>query len=199
MLGSTAARTKVIRRLGKDFYLDALREGDKSLTPHRGEQIEMRFGQDNRYWAMPIEVVDVLEPLPILIVKQAGPPQGIESRQVPRARIQIPLEYTLQKPGADVFATTTLDLSATSLRFPSVFRTWVGLELRMTLRLAQLSLNATGRVVRVAPRLAKFRGRDAWETAVQFVNISPDARKVIHDTVMQALQRETLRKFKPHP
>jgi hypothetical protein len=193
VLAGKPARTRVVRRLGNDFYLDALREGDKGLTPVPHQTAELRFSDQDTYWAMPVLVQGVLDPIPILVVRQTGSPRMIEQRAAPRARIQVPLDYALPRPEAPVYTTTTLDLSELGLRFPSVFRTWVGLELKLTLRLGGEDHPLLARVVRVSPHPLRIRGRSQWETAVRYGFLSPATQAKIRQTVEEALARQRRR------
>lgn len=185
-------RTRVIRRLGREIYVDALREGDKLMTPVPGQALELRFGDDFRFWSAPVVVADVLDPIPILVVRMMGPAHRIELRTAIRARLLVPLEYSLLRANTEIFTTTTLDLSASGLKFPCSFRTWLGLDLRMVLRVDQTDVALIGRVVRVAPRPTQFRSRTSWETAVQFVAPSPAARKRINELVKRELGRQQM-------
>lgn len=193
VLAGRPARTRVVRRLGNDFYLDALREGDKALTPVPHQTAELRFSDQDTYWAMPVLVQGVLDPIPILVVRQTGSPRVVEQRAAPRARIQVPVDYALPRPEAPVYTTTTLDLSELGLRFPSAFRTWVGLELKLTLRLGGEDHPVLARVVRVSPHPLRIRGRPQWETAVRYGFLSPATQTKIRQTVEDALARQRRR------
>ncbi|MCL8209251.1 MAG: PilZ domain-containing protein [Actinomycetia bacterium] len=193
VLAGRPARTRVVRRLGSDFYLEALREGDKALTPVPQQPAEMRFADQETYWAMPVLVQGVLDPIPILVVRQTGAPRIVEQRAAPRARIQVPLDYALPRPASPVYTTTTLDLSELGLRFPSAFRTWVGLELKLTLRLAGEDHPILARVVRVSPHPLRIRGRAQWETAVRYGFLAPATQAKIRETVEAALARQRRR------
>jgi hypothetical protein len=188
IIAGVALPTRVMRRLGNELYLDALREGDQAYTPSPGQTLQIRYEDDLSYWSQNVTVVDVMDPIPLLIVKLVGPPQEIEVRAMPRAHIGVPLQYSLMRPMAETYTTTTLDLSATGLRFPCAFQPWLGLDLRLALRVDRQELILVGRVVRVASA-TEMRGRPAWVTAVQFVAPPPSTRHRISDLVLRTLVR----------
>ncbi len=192
-IGARTFRTRVIRRLGKDLYLDALREGSASFAPEAGQTFELRYGDEVRFWTQPARVRDVLDPIPIMVVTLLGEARRLEQRHALRANLLVPLEYALMRSDAEVYATTTLDLSTIGLRFPCVFRPWTGLDLRMRLTLSRMPVPLIGRVVRVARAPAQIRGHLAWETSVQFQIPTPQARRHIGEAVRRALQNEAAR------
>lgn len=193
-IGARNFRTRVIRCLGPDVYLDALREGGTLFAPEPGQAVAIRYGDAIRFWTQMARVRDVLDPIPILVVTLTGEARRLEQRQAMRANALVPLEYALMRSGAEVYATTTLDLSTIGLRFPCVFRPWTGLDLRMRLTLDRVAVPVIGRVARVARGVAQIRGHQAWETAVQFQSPTPLARRQIEAAVSQALRHEVLRK-----
>ncbi len=183
------APTRILRRVHQAVYVGALREGERELTPFPGDEVDLCWEQDSTFWALKVSVEEVLEPIPILVLRAVGEARAMERRGSPRAKVLIPIEYRLAKPGSEVFTTTTMDLSWDGLRFPSAFRTWLGLELRMQVRIDQVEIPLVGRVVRVAPQPQRIRGREAWETGVQFVNLPPPSRDRIRSLVDQALSQ----------
>jgi len=189
--GTRVFATRVIRRLATDLYLDALREGDAPFTPEPGQVLELRYGDGERSWKQPVRVREVLDPIPILVVRLEGEPRRIEQRQAPRAAVLVPLEYALIRSDSEIYTTTTLDLSTIGLRFPCAFRPWLGLDLRMRLTLNQVPVSLIGRVTRVARGPALVRGRMSWETAVQYQIPTPVVRRRIEEAVAQALARQT--------
>jgi hypothetical protein len=193
-VGQRSFETRVIRRLGRELYLDALREGDSAFAPSSGQEIEIRFGDDVNFFSQAVRVEDVLDPIPIMVVRLLGQPRPAEQRHAIRAHVLVPLEYALMRAGAEVYTTTTLDLSTIGLRFPCAFRPWVGLDLRMRLTLNRTALPMIGRVVRVARDPAQVRGRMSWETAVTYQIPTPTARRRIAEAVAQALDRQSQRK-----
>jgi hypothetical protein len=186
VIGGVAFPSRVKRRLRDEVYLDALREGDQAFTPTPGQAVGLRYEDEWSYWSQQAVVVDVLDPIPLIVVRLTGEPQEIEVRAMPRARIGIPLEYSLMRPLAETYTTTTIDLSATGLRFPAAFQPWIGLDLRLMLRIEGHDTVLVGRVVRVAP-MTEMRGRPAWVTAVQFIAPPPSARNRIADLVLKNL------------
>lgn len=188
--GTRVFVTRVIRRLQADLYLDALREGDAPFTPEPGHVFELRYGDGERSWKQAVRVREVLDPIPILVVRLEGEARRIEQRHAPRAAVLAPLEYALMRSDSEIYTTTTLDLSTVGLRFPCAFRPWIGLDLRMRLTLNQVPVSLIGRVTRVAHASALVRGRMSWETAVQYQIPTPMARRRIAEVVEQALARQ---------
>lgn len=187
-VGRRSFRTRVLRRLGTEVYLDALREGDAPFSPEPGQTLELRYGDDVRFWTQAVRVRDVLDPIPIMVVTLVAEPRRLEQRHAMRANLLVPLEYALVRSDAEVYATTTLDLSTIGLRFPCMFRPWTGLDLRMRLTLSRTAVPVIGRVARVARAPAQIRGHLAWETSVQFQIPPPAARRRIGEAVARALE-----------
>ncbi len=98
-------RTRVIRRLGAEVYLDALREGDASFAPEPGQTLELRYGDEVRFWTQTVRVRDVLDPIPIMVVTLVAEPRRLEQRHAIRANLLVPLEYALVRSDAEVYAT----------------------------------------------------------------------------------------------
>lgn len=188
VIGGRLLPSRVRRRLKDVLYLDALREGDQQWTPSPGQEIVLRFEDDFSFWAQTARVEDIMDPIPVMVVRLVGEPREVEVRTAPRAQVGVPLEYSLMRPLAETYTTTTMDLSASGLRFPCAFQPWLGLELRLKLRLDQRPVTLVGRVVRISS-VMEMRGRPAWVTAVQFVQPSPSARNLIAETVLKTLAR----------
>lgn len=185
----TVCPTRVTRRLGPLVYVDALREGDLLLTPMAGQRIVMRYQDELSYWAQDAVVMEVMDPIPMMTVRLEGTPKEVEVRSAPRAPIGLPLEYGLVKSGSETLTTTTIDVSAHGLRFPCAFRPWIGLDLRMSIRLEGDPATVVGRVVRIGEE-TEMRGRPAWVTGVQFIAPSPSVRNRINDLVLRVLSHE---------
>ena len=181
--GERSSPTRVLRRVKSTLYVQALREGERHLTPGLGQEVEVRWLDGNNFYAMPGVVEEVLDPIPVILLRITGSGAVLERRGAPRVKVLIPVEYSMARPGAEIYTTTTLDLSWDGLRFPAAFRGWIGLELKMELRIEGEIVAVTGRVVRVAPQPDELRGREAWETAVQFVNLLPAGRMRIRRLV----------------
>ena len=189
--GDRMAPTRVLRRVNAILYIHALREGDRHLTPGPGQEVEIRFEEGGiNFYSIPGVVEEVMDPIPVVLIRITGPARLIERRGAPRVKILIPLEYSMARPGSEIYTTTTLDLSWEGLRFPAAFRAWLGLELKMELRVDGENVPVTGRVVRVAPDPNDVRGREAWETAVQFMNLNPAGQARIRALVERVLASE---------
>ncbi|MCY0878378.1 MAG: PilZ domain-containing protein [Firmicutes bacterium] len=182
-------RSRVIRSLRDEVYIDALREPDIDLTPMPGQKIPLRWAEDDTLYQQIALVTDVLDPIPIMVVKLLGQPRVIEFRQSFRVKVALPLEYGLVRPDSELLVTTTFDISATGLRFPSAVKLWVGIDLRMRVRVEQRAIELIGKVVRVAPKAREVRGRQSWETAVQFTVITASDRKWLESYVRRQHQR----------
>jgi hypothetical protein len=189
LIAGRALPTRVRRRVGPELYLDALREGDEEFTPAIDDVLTLRFEDDLSYWAQQVRVSEIMDPIPVIVVQLMGEPAEIEVRAAPRARVGVPVEYALVKPGAPSYTTTTVDLSASGLRFPCAFQPWIGLDLKLSLKIDREDVPLLGRVVRVGA-VTEMRGRPAWMTAVQFVAPSPSARNRISALVLRMLAQQ---------
>ncbi|MDA8194437.1 MAG: PilZ domain-containing protein [Thermaerobacter sp.] len=187
-----AVATRVIRCVRQEIYLDALRDNEMELTPLPNSRVPVRWILDDVLYQQVGLVLDVLDPIPILVMKLEGVAEVLEHRGALRVKVQVPVEYGMLRPGSDMLVTTTLDLSSLGLKFPSAMRVWQGLELRMTLRVETDTFSVVGRVVRVASQPRDFRGRKSWETAVQFIRISSQDRQQIERYVKRQHQRMKL-------
>lgn len=175
--------SRVIRSLRHELYLDALKETEVELTPLPGEKIPLRWADDETLFQQIAMVTDVLDPIPIIVVKLQGSPKVIEFRQSFRIKVSVPIEYGLVRPDSELLVTTTQDLSPTGLRFPSAVRLWAGIELRMRIRVDSRPIQLIGKVVRVSAKSRAVRGRESWETAVQYTAITTADRRWLEQYV----------------
>lgn len=192
-LGLRKLKSRVLRRLGPEIYLEALMDVQSELTPPPGSNISISWVEDDARWMQAGEILDVLDPLQILMVKLKGTPSLREQRVHPRVKVGVPLEYGLPRD-SEMFLTTTLDLSMVGLRFPSVFQVWHGLNLRLRLRLGQQSVSLWGEVIRFGSQAREFRGRLQWEVVVRFINVNPAARRALNQFIVHRLDRSRERK-----
>ncbi len=176
-------QSRVIRAVRDEVYIDALRDAEMELTPLPGQKISIRWSEDETLYQQFARVTDVLDPIPIIVVKMEGVPRVVEFRKSFRVKVALPLEYGLVRPDSEMLVTTTMDVSSTGLRFPSAVKVWNGLELKMRLRVEQRILQVVGKVVRVSAKPREVRGRQSWETAVQFTHISLSDRKWLEQYV----------------
>lgn len=186
---SRTVRTRAIRVMRTELYLDALRDAEMELTPMPGQRVALRWSDDETLFQQFAKVTDVLDPIPIIVVKLEGRPQVLEMRQSARIKVALPLEYGLVRPNAQLLMTTTLDISATGLRFPSAMMVWTGLELRMRLRIEQHTIGIIGKVVRVSPKARIVRGRESWETAIRFTMMMGSDRRLLEAYLRQQRAR----------
>jgi hypothetical protein len=188
--GSRQIRGRVIRRMRKKVYVDALTDADALDTPRPGSAMELRWVDDGHLWTQPAVICEVLDPLPLLTVEAVGPPTILEQRSVPRIKATVPLEYGMLRQGAHLHMTTTLDLSVNGLRFPAEEQLWPGLTLRLRLYLAREPLALLGSVRRVGTQPTVVRGRHQWETGVEFYQMSAAARAQVEAFVRHLQSRE---------
>ncbi|MHB1610941.1 MAG: PilZ domain-containing protein [Sulfobacillus sp.] len=189
-----ALGSRVLRRVRHELYIDALQEMEVEWTPMPGQAIQLRWVSEDTVWAQNADVLDVLDPVPIIVVQVQGSPTVVEFRGSLRIKVGIPIEYSLPRPGSEMFLTTTYDLSATGLKFPCAVQVWTGLQLRLILRVDGQEIKALGKVVWVSQKSREVRGRKSWETAVQFLQISTKERHDIDAYVTRIhLQRQSPR------
>jgi len=193
VLNQRTVTSRVIRCIRNEVYMDALKETETEFTPMPGQKISLRWSEDQSLYQQFALVTDLLDPIPIMVAKMEGTPRVVEFRQSFRVRMQLPLEYGLVRPDSELLVTTTQDISATGLRFPSAVKLWMGLELRLRVRLEQRAIDIIGKVVRVALQPREVRGRESWETAVQFTALAADDRKFLDQWVRNAYARLQLR------
>lgn len=184
-----ALDSRVIRRVRQEIYIDALRDMEMEFTPLPGRIIDIRWVSDDTLWAQQGAVLDVLDPVPIIVVQLRGNPVVVEFRGSLRVKVAVPLEYGLPRPDSEMFLTTTYDLSASGLRFPCAVQVWTGLQLRMSLRVEGREIKVLAKVVWVSQKAREIRGRKSWETAVQFLQIVPRDRRAIDEFVARILHQ----------
>ncbi|OLZ11841.1 pilus assembly protein PilZ [Sulfobacillus thermosulfidooxidans] len=186
--------TRVIRRVRQEVYLDALKDHDMELTPLPGTTITIRWPFDDLLYEQQGVITEVLDPIPIIVVKLQGQSKVIEQRGSLRVKVQVPLEYGLIRPDSELLMTTTFDLSATGLRFPSAVELWRGLHLKMRLRLGTDEVILLSQVTRVATKPREIRGKKTWESAVTFIQIKPQDRTLIERFVRGQYHRQQTRR-----
>ncbi|MCL4520574.1 MAG: PilZ domain-containing protein [Firmicutes bacterium] len=191
VMGKRLVRTRVLRVLGRDVYLEALPDIESELTPLPGQAFEMVWMDDETRWSQSARMKDVLETLPIMLVNLEGKARVSDKRQVPRVRVTVPVEYGI--PHRERYLTTTLDLSVAGLRFPSVIPLWVELDLSLVLRLGPETLSVRAKVVRADKTAKDFRGRQGWETAVRFLSLGYRERGILEQFVRSHLKPKVSR------
>lgn len=174
LIGTRSVRTRVLRVLGRDVYLEALPEIESELTPIPGQDFRIAWLEDDMRWSQAARMQDVLETLPIMLINLEGKPQPMDQRRVPRIKVTVPVEYGI--PNRERYLTTTLDLSSAGLRFPSAVLFWVDLDLALSLRLGARTLDVRAKIVRIDKQVKDFRGRPGFETAVRFVGLGYQER-----------------------
>jgi c-di-GMP-binding flagellar brake protein YcgR len=176
-------RSRVIRHVKDEVYIDALSDEDVDRTPRIGQTVWIRWADDDTLYQQSAVIRDILDPVPIMVAVLRDRSTVIEFRQAPRIRVGLPLEYGLKRPGSEIFVTTTMDISSQGLKFPAAQKYWLGLELRCRIRVDKRVMDLSARVVRVSNKPKEIRGRMSWETAVQFVTLLPDDRKWLEQYV----------------
>lgn len=189
VLRRRVVESRVIRKVKRDLYVDALGETEMELTPTPGQVVRVRWVDDEILWEQPGQVRDVLDPIPLIVISLLEKPVSVEQRGARRVKVGVPLEYRMLRSDADSFVTTTIDLSATGLRFLCQIPTWIGLELRLSLTVEQKVLNLIGRIIRVTPG-KDIRGKQGWEVGAQFIRITVLDRRVIDEFVGRMLNRQ---------
>lgn len=177
VIGSRSARTRVLRVLDRDIYLEALADIESELTPTPGQRFELGWIEESARWSQAARMQDVLETLPIMLVNLEGEARPSDQRRTPRVQVTVPVEYGI--PNRERYLTTTLDLSEAGLRFPSAIPLWTDLNLVLGLRLGTDALKIRATVVRTERRAKDFRGRPGWETAVRFLSVGAQDRLVL--------------------
>lgn len=195
VLSNRSVHSRVIRVMSNELYIDALRDAEMELTPMPGQKIPLRWSEDETLYQQFGRVTDILDPIPIIVLLLEGSPRVVEFRKSFRVRVALPLEYSLVRPDSEWLLTTTLDVSSTGLRFPSAVKLWVGLELRMRIRVEQRVLELVGKVVRVAAKPREVRGRESWETAVTFTAVQAASRRWLDQYVRRQHARRQLGSF----
>lgn len=175
--------SRVIRIMRDEIYIDALRDTEVELTPLPGHKIPLRWSEDETLFQQFALVTDVLDPIPIIVVQLQGAPRVVEFRKSFRVKVALPVEYGLVRPDSELLVTTTQDISSTGLRFPSAVKLWAGIDLRMRVRVENHHIEMIGKVVRVAPKPRELRGRESWETGVQFTAITTADRRFLEQYV----------------
>lgn len=183
VLGGHTVTSRVIRCVRQEVYVDALRDSELELTPLPGRILALRWTDDDTLWEQQGQVMDVLDPIPIIVFKMHGSPKVVEKRSALRVKMAIPIEYGLLRPDSEMLVTTTTDVSSAGLRFPCAVKVWLGLQLRLLVKLDQQRVALVCRVVRVSPRPREIRGRQSWDTAVQFIHMSPRDRRIVDNFV----------------
>ena len=183
VFSSRTVPTRVIRSMRHEVYLDALGDTEVELTPLPGNKILLRWVEDEALLQQLATVTDVLDPVPIIVVRLEDSPRVIELRRSFRVKYSVPIEYGLVRPDSELLVTTTQDISSTGLRFPSAVRLWIGLQLRIRVRIENRIIELIAKVVRVAPKPREIRGRESWETAVQFTVIAAGDRRWLEQWV----------------
>ncbi len=185
-----AVATRVIRRVRQELYLEALRDHELEMTPMPGCEIAVQWASDECRYEQMGRITEVLDPVPIMVMTLHGPARIIERRGNMRLRVAVPVEYGLVRAEGERILTTTLDLSATGLRFPCALDVWKGLHLKMMLHLGSSELNMTAQVSRVALKVREIRGKATRETAVTFVQIPLGDRQIIETFIQRHHRRQ---------
>lgn len=148
MLGQAVARrdpavpfffSRILRHYRDQAFLDAPRTpwGEVAdFSPHAGELLQCWWGDGKGVWCYPVEVMEVLEPVPVLQVRSVAAAQFMDRRREPRQRMAISGWATFVKSGRKLCVPVqTRDVSPSALRFSSPMRiavhTTVCMELQM--------------------------------------------------------------------
>lgn len=168
--------TRVIGREDRQDFLDALRTpqgkvvSDPSLA---GLDASLWWGDDRRWFEYPLQIVEVLEPMPILAVRYIDAPRRHERRQAHRSNTQVRgMVERLGQRSAVSAPCWTRDISETACRMVVPVTMEPGETVRVTLALEPGRLwAAQGRVLRMEDQptqLYGLHGRHAvvcWDRA----------------------------------
>ena len=124
-------------------------------------------------------MTDVLDPIPMIVARLQDTPKVVEFRKTFRVKVAIPMEYCLVRPNSEVYLTTTQDISVKGLRFPSAIKLWAGISLRVRVWVENRDI----KVVHVTGKARELRGRESWETGIQFSAISLPDRRFLEEYV----------------
>jgi c-di-GMP-binding flagellar brake protein YcgR len=128
-------------------------------------------------------VTEILAIVPIIVIAITGNLRTIEHRAHRRIHVAVGLEYRMLRPDAEIFMTTTWDLSADGLRFPSAVALWKDLHLKMRLVFESRDIALVSQITRIGAHPEEIRGEPAWETAVRFVQMTAQDRARIDQFV----------------
>lgn len=182
--GNRAFASRIIRRLRHDLYVHSL--GLPSLTVVApGSVLSLRWEREDRWWVLAGRVTDILDPLTIIVVRAEGAAKPLEQRRSPRITVSLPLEYHLLRPDSQPMVASTLDLSAVGMRFPAERPLWRGVSLKMSLQIGGRTLALMGRVTRVEGQPRLIRGRQLWETAVEFYQTPAATRQFLEGYIRE--------------
>ncbi len=193
VLANRVVPSRLIRVMRTEIYIDALKETEIELTPLPGQKIFLRWVEDETLLQQLAVVVDVLDPIPLIVVKLEDAPMVVEFRKSFRVKVALPIEYRLVRPDSEVFLTTTQDISSTGLRFPSAIKLWAGISLRVRVRVESRDIDLVGKVVHVTAKARALRGRESWETGLQFVTIPLADRRFLEEYVRRQHARAGIR------
>lgn len=120
--GSMLSSRVMARQPGPVDYLDAPRTAGGGAVAGwalLGERVELQWGHDELVEAYPVEVREVLAPLPALEVRYLGAPARRNRRGEPRAEAHVRVRLTSADPGGPLargFASITRDISLSGVR-----------------------------------------------------------------------------------
>ncbi|CAB1129053.1 conserved protein of unknown function [Candidatus Hydrogenisulfobacillus filiaventi] len=154
----------VLKREGEVDYLDAPRTpGGEVVYVRAGEPVAVIWGDGPRAFLRRAVVVEVLDPVPGLVVRYQGPAQRINRRREARSLIRFPGRYRLE--GGDGWhPTITRDGSASGLRFFVEQPLPAGSRVELRIRADDAEIAGTVTLLRVHPAPATYldrEGRDA--------------------------------------
>lgn len=160
-------------------FLDAPRSGGGGAVTGwalLGERVDLQWGHEEWVETYPVEVREVLDPLPALEVRYLGPPTRRNRRSEPRSAAHVRVRLASVEsdgPLARGFSSITRDIAPSSVRVftPDVLETGHVLSAQFTLD-EEPPLVGTVRVLRCHTAPSTYRGYDgvdavlAWDPAL---------------------------------
>ena len=122
----TRYTTRVLRREGGADWLDALRAPTGAVVaPRAGHAAWLLWGEDQVLWRYAVQILEVLQPVPVIRIRYTSAPERINRRQEWRSRAKIPGECSLTPltiaddpvPLPRMWKTMTRDVTYSTLRF----------------------------------------------------------------------------------
>lgn len=78
------AYSRIVGREGTADFLDALKGPDGQVLASRdlvGRRARMAYGDASRWFSVPVEITEMLDPLPLLEIRYLGAPRPLERRE----------------------------------------------------------------------------------------------------------------------
>ncbi|SFL80959.1 flagellar brake protein [Geodermatophilus ruber] len=166
----------------------AFQEYAEKLQVKPTDRVDVLWAGPEGGRSLPAQIGEILDgPEPRWALRIVGPAERSQRRQVVRAHVEIPVRAS---NGVEVISGQTVDLSEAGARV--WFDGWglppePGIRLDVTLELEDASLTASGEVVRMQRRGAR------WQVSVRFLDVPEKEQDRLRRRVFQALRVERVR------